>query len=668
MSLPAVANPLPQFVGLDGRPLSAGTVYIGVANEDPETHPQAVYWDAAATQAAAQPLGTLAGYIYNLGSPATPYTTAPYSIRVKNIQGEVVFEEAAALSDIATLFADFASLAADDGYKLIGGAVTYVSTRTALATYGRVPGRVIWLDEGLRVGFFRWLVGDYSAQVTADPLQGFYVPPSTDTTGASGAWGRIWDGTNGRPEWFGAIVNDPTANNVVALEACFALCQTTQMSAADYYIKSRVTFELTNRVWEGAGYGGTDLGIGIGLPMGQPGGTRVILNGALVASSDVVLFGKTSGPTDNADITRHSVIRDMMFARDCSVYKVNPGTSTDPATCVSGVTMTFVSDCLLDRVKSADSPIGFRINGCITSMVRECNASRATVASSSTYDYMVGYLVGGYAINFGYVGSNASIYFDHCTVFDKPSGITKAWGLRLFGAIADTFCEKFEMARLDVGVEVDGRDASGTTMTNGGAHQDVKFSNLVADGVDGPALWIHNLNDYGSIMVNDPYLAGVSGYGMVVENAGGTVGVSLGYMIQGGHEGLRVTNVNSFTIRGTQIRDATIPVQLENVKYSTIEPVIFQKGAAANQGINMVNCARNSVAPNITEAPGLLNAGIIMDTDCGFNDINPTKIQFDGMATPAAAWKVRFNDADASTGTGATAFAAAGNVMMGVTT
>ena len=39
-------------------------------------------------------------------------------------------------------------------------------------------------------GTFVWYSSDLSAEVTADPLSGIYVAPTSDLTGASGAWGR----------------------------------------------------------------------------------------------------------------------------------------------------------------------------------------------------------------------------------------------------------------------------------------------------------------------------------------------------------------------------------------------------------------------------------------------------------------------------------------------
>lgn len=51
-------------------------------------------------------------------------------------------------------------------------------------------------------GLFAWVSGNQSANVSADPAQAFWVAPSSDATGASGAWKRIYEGM---PDvrWFG---------------------------------------------------------------------------------------------------------------------------------------------------------------------------------------------------------------------------------------------------------------------------------------------------------------------------------------------------------------------------------------------------------------------------------------------------------------------------------
>lgn len=75
---------------LDGRPLDAGYVYFGSRDENPETTPVTVYWDAAGTQPAAQPIRTSNGFMVRNGTPALVYVASDYSMTVRNRKRELV--------------------------------------------------------------------------------------------------------------------------------------------------------------------------------------------------------------------------------------------------------------------------------------------------------------------------------------------------------------------------------------------------------------------------------------------------------------------------------------------------------------------------------------------------------------------------------------------------
>lgn len=91
MSALSIQPTYPIFTDIDGQPLEDGYVWIGAANLDPQTNPINVYWDAALTQPAAQPIRTLAGYPANSGTPARLYVNSDYSIRVMNKNGSTVY-------------------------------------------------------------------------------------------------------------------------------------------------------------------------------------------------------------------------------------------------------------------------------------------------------------------------------------------------------------------------------------------------------------------------------------------------------------------------------------------------------------------------------------------------------------------------------------------------
>ena len=96
MTALSIQPPYPIFTEADGSPLENGFVYIGTANLDPVANPIAVFWDAALTIPAAQPIRTLNGYPSRNGTPARLYVGSDYSIRVNDSKGVTVYSAPAA--------------------------------------------------------------------------------------------------------------------------------------------------------------------------------------------------------------------------------------------------------------------------------------------------------------------------------------------------------------------------------------------------------------------------------------------------------------------------------------------------------------------------------------------------------------------------------------------
>lgn len=91
MSALSIQPTYPTFTDIDGQPLEDGYIWIGVANLAPIVNPITVYWDAALTIPAAQPIRTRGGYPINSGTPARLYVNSDYSIQVQNRNGSVVY-------------------------------------------------------------------------------------------------------------------------------------------------------------------------------------------------------------------------------------------------------------------------------------------------------------------------------------------------------------------------------------------------------------------------------------------------------------------------------------------------------------------------------------------------------------------------------------------------
>tara|TARA_R110002126_G_scaffold10830_7_gene49410 strand:- start:89 stop:574 length:486 start_codon:yes stop_codon:yes gene_type:complete len=91
MSALSIQPPYPAFAGADGLPLENGYIWVGTVNLNPQVNPIAVYWDAALTIPAAQPIRTTNGYPGYQGTPSRFYATTDYSIQVLDSKGSVVY-------------------------------------------------------------------------------------------------------------------------------------------------------------------------------------------------------------------------------------------------------------------------------------------------------------------------------------------------------------------------------------------------------------------------------------------------------------------------------------------------------------------------------------------------------------------------------------------------
>jgi len=119
MTINATENPIPLYFDTDGTPLDNGSIYFGQANQNPETNPITVYWDAAGTQPAAQPIKTVNGKTARNGNPAVVYAGSDYSNTVRNKRGSLVqsFPSASAFSFAIQIQA---AMAASSGASMIG--------------------------------------------------------------------------------------------------------------------------------------------------------------------------------------------------------------------------------------------------------------------------------------------------------------------------------------------------------------------------------------------------------------------------------------------------------------------------------------------------------------------------------------------------------------------
>ncbi len=123
-------------------------------------------------------------------------------------------------------------------FPLQTGVVSTIAEMQALSP--NAFGGAVTLKADNIGGSFRWDAGNKSVQVGVDTQKGVFVPPTTDTTGASGAWVRIYDGTL-NAEWFGfgATGNSPSQQNdawVGGMQLAMTRNEPLQLPAGEYVV------------------------------------------------------------------------------------------------------------------------------------------------------------------------------------------------------------------------------------------------------------------------------------------------------------------------------------------------------------------------------------------------------------------------------------------------
>jgi len=146
----SVLPPYPLFYDADGVPLEEGYIYIGVAGLNPEVSPQAVYWDAALTISATQPIRTLNGYPANSGTPAMIYTgTTNFSVTVKTKASVTVYSTLN--NTYASLLGTMATQNAN-AVAITGGTISGLSSPLPVASGGTGGATQSAAQAGLGLG------------------------------------------------------------------------------------------------------------------------------------------------------------------------------------------------------------------------------------------------------------------------------------------------------------------------------------------------------------------------------------------------------------------------------------------------------------------------------------------------------------------------------------
>lgn len=475
-----------------------------------------------------------------------------------------------------------------------------VHSLAELSTAAIALDAAVYLASGARSGLFRGKAG----AAPTDPLQGIHV--SSHTPGLH--WERDWDGTHGRPEWFGAAVNDGTAGacaaNLAALTACNALCPVMLLSNADYFLRATWVSAVSNRTIRGI--------YGTGNDQGQ--GTRVILTGPAAKSATQFVFGVFPPPRSRGSAMWYARCEDIAFVRDVAVAPITPPASRTDYNGATGVLFGGSISCVMNRVKIMESMVGLWANGVIHGFIDDCIAQRMLHGDGSNpaNDTFTGFLLGGPHPTFDVIGANASIYMRRCLATGGGDRILDATGCLLKDYMGDTFLSDFE-ATLQFGIRLDCNNLSAIE-----AAQDISIIHPVLDACYGAGIRVADANSSASIGIVDPYLAPSGhGVGVLLSNSQGSVTVS-GGQILGSPTATGVQAVNSahFDVQGIRIRDCGQPVRLHDSRSFRLAPNIFNASTGSAAAVDLTGkTMQGVVAPMVHGAPGMIATGINLSGD-----------------------------------------------------
>jgi len=458
MAALSVLVPFPVFSDRDGQPVDSGSIYIGIANQNPVTNPIQVYYDAELSISASQPLITSGGYFYRNGTPTNVYVDDyAYSITVNDSKNTLIYTNPMVLNNALPL--------------------------VTLAELPDVPpsaGSVAFVTDVGREGQFICRAGN----PPSDPLQGIYVDSNT----VGFYWERVWDGINAIPEWFGAISNSNSgtipADNVSALEACVLLCPVTNLAPEDYWINSVWKIDTEYRTVRGAVLSnGYDTGTG----------TRVLCTDA---ASNVIQVGPDSAPATTSDYYRNITVENLNARWGVSLTPPNSGSESSA---VKAWLVNYVLNCQIRNCTAWEPIIGFYLYGCVYTKFDDCAVFRSNTYGGAN-DFFRGIWAQGAPPILA--GGNPSIYINRCNVSTGGSpALVSPTGVFMNANFSDIFIDDLETSAVDNGIIVDG-----TGGASGASKIDLHIRNSVMDQCNGNGIEINALNAMAMVTINGGYI------------------------------------------------------------------------------------------------------------------------------------------------------------------
>lgn len=294
-----------------------------------------------------------------------------------------------------------------------------------------------------------------------------------------------------RPEWWGAVPNDPATDCLPALEAAVASHLWVQLGQGDYWLsRTWAILQPNRRIW-GVGH------------VADAQGTRLVLRSDANA---VITVGPDKDPGGINAFLPGIDMRWLVLAR-----ALPPKSAANDRDLPTGLRVRHVLHCNFEGLLATEHSIGFDIRAAVRTFLRDCTAFRSL--SGTVNDMFVGFEMSGNSK--GMAGVNASLFLLDCAATTGNNPLLKSsFGVRLTGTFADTVIVRFETVDVAYGIAIDGQRSSLPAGHRRSGHANLRVEAPILDRCSRSGIYIANVSEFSAIDVTQPYIA--------LSEAGGT--------------------------------------------------------------------------------------------------------------------------------------------------
>lgn len=397
-----------------------------------------------------------------------------------------------------------------------------------------------------------------------------------------------------RPEWWGARADDSSIDSLPALAACLDAHISTALGQGTYYIGNTWTIDRPNRRIWGIGRTKDAFGTRIALTRGGRG--------------TVVRIGTERAPPSINEYLAGIDIRGIELGRNAGAI----ADGDDPAI---GLSIRHVLDCRLEDLRANEHAICYSLRGAVRTYLRDCRAFRS-IAEPSSGGSFIGFDLDGRNPPIA-TGANASIYITDCNASIGTS-LADAVGIRMLGAMSDTFVTRFETTSMPVGILLDGSDRRLGQGPGALAQIDVHINTPVLDQCGETGISVTGLGAMAMVEITSPYvaLADTGTAAVSVRDFEGNLRISGGQLIGSlsmQAAGLKFERSTGFSVNGAALLGFARPVIVRDSTGFELQVAVVADSVGHGSAISLERCKRGYLRPRLSGRARAHAAAVAID-------------------------------------------------------